>query len=138
MIRADLGVAKRELGVTVVSEGANMPTVNAGVKLFVEAKVLFGPHIFPDAAITPNFQPEAPVFFGALNDRRRGLLADLQAKRPVEVAPHGTFGRPLDALIAKQGAVLNLHFREGQYSEYPRFLKAYVRGKPVQSVADQL
>lgn len=96
-------------------------------------KIVYGPHVFPEAPITPNFQPEAPVFFGALNDRRRGLLADLQAKRPVEVAPHGTFGLPLDALIAKQGAVLNLHFREGQYSEYPRFLKAYLRGKPVQS-----
>ncbi|MFN5997944.1 MAG: hypothetical protein ACK47C_21195 [Paracoccaceae bacterium] len=99
----------------------------------LRAKVLFGPHVFPDTPVPPNFQPEAPVFFGALNDRRRGLLADLQAKRPVEVAPHGTFGRPLDALIAKQGAVLNLHFREGQYSEYPRFLKAYLRGKPIQS-----
>ncbi len=99
----------------------------------LRAKLIFGPHIFPDAPITPDFQPTAPVFFGALNDRRRTLLADLQAKSPVEVAPHGTFGRPLDALIAKQGAVLNLHFREGTYSEYPRFLKAYLRGKPVLS-----
>ncbi|WP_128515053.1 hypothetical protein [Tabrizicola thermarum] len=99
----------------------------------LRAKVLFGPHIFPGAPITPDFQPAPPVFFGALNDRRRALLADLQTRRPVEVAPHGTFGRPLDALIAKQGAVLNLHFREGTYSEYPRFLKAYLRGKPVVS-----
>jgi hypothetical protein len=94
-------------------------------------KIVFGPHIFPMAPIAPDFQPEAPVFFGALNDRRRALLAELQARSPVEVAPHGTFGRPLDALIAKQGAVLNLHFRDGTYSEYPRFLKAYLRGKPV-------
>lgn len=97
----------------------------------LRAKVLFGPHIFPDAPITPDYQNQPPVFFGALNDRRRALLADLQSKGPVEIAPHGTFGRPLDALIARQGAVLNLHFRDGRYSEYPRFLKAYLRGKPV-------
>lgn len=99
----------------------------------LRAKLVFGPHIFPESPITPDFQPTPPVFFGALNDRRRGLLAKLQADRPIEVAPHGTFGRPLDALIARQGAVLNLHFRDGTYSEYPRFLKAYLRGKPVQS-----
>jgi hypothetical protein len=96
-------------------------------------KIVFGPHVFPEAPITPDFQPTAPVFFGALNDRRRALLADLQSRQEIEVAPHGTFGPPLDALIAKQGAVLNLHFREGTYSEYPRFLKAYQRGKPVVS-----
>jgi hypothetical protein len=99
----------------------------------LRAKLRFGPHIFPAKPVTPDFQPTPPVFFGALNDRRRGLLASLQAERPVEVAPHGTFGRPLDALIARQGAVLNLHFRDGAYAEYPRFLKAYLRGKPVLS-----
>ena len=30
-------------GVYVVSEGANMPTVIAGVKQFIDAKILFGP-----------------------------------------------------------------------------------------------
>ncbi len=99
----------------------------------LRSKLRFGPHIFPADPITPDFQPTPPVFFGALNDRRRGLLATLQAQRPVEVAPHGTFGKPLDALIAQQGAVLNLHFRDGTYAEYPRFLKAYLRGKPVLS-----
>ncbi|KAF0116271.1 MAG: hypothetical protein FD150_441 [Rhodobacteraceae bacterium] len=97
----------------------------------LRAKLVFGPHIFPEGPIAPDFQPTPPVFFGALNDRRRSLLEKLKADRPVEVAPHGTFGRPLDALIAQQGAVLNLHFRDGTYSEYPRFLKAYLRGKPV-------
>jgi hypothetical protein len=96
-------------------------------------KIVFGPHIFPTTPVTPNFQDAPPVFFGAQNERRRDLLAVLQAKRPVEIAPRGTFGEPLDALIARQGAVLNLHFRDGTYTEYPRFLKAYQRGKPVQS-----
>ncbi len=40
-----LGDAKNLLagGVQVVSEGANMPTVAAGVELFVEKKILYGP-----------------------------------------------------------------------------------------------
>jgi hypothetical protein len=99
----------------------------------LRAKITFGPHIFPDAPIAPQHQDAPPLFFGSLNDRRRSLLTQLQAESPVEVAPHGTFGRPLDALIAAHGAVLNLHFREGEYSEYPRLLKAYLRGKPVLS-----
>lgn len=99
----------------------------------LRAKLRFGPHIFPATPVTPDFQPTPPVFFGSLNDRRRGLLAELKGKRPIEVAPHGTFGRGLDALIARQGAVLNLHFSDGVYAEYPRILKAYLRGKPVLS-----
>jgi hypothetical protein len=99
----------------------------------LRAKLHFGPHIFPADPVAPDFQPAPPVFFGSLNDRRRSLLAALQAERPVEVAPHGTFGKPLDALIARQGSVLNLHFRDGTYAEYPRFLKAYLHGKPVLS-----
>lgn len=97
----------------------------------LRAKLMFGPHIFPADPIDPDIQPGAAVFFGAMNERRRGLLTGLQAERAVDIAPHGTFGRTLDTLIAGQSAVLNLHFREGEYSEYPRFLKAYLRGKPV-------
>lgn len=99
----------------------------------LRAKLRFGPHVFPATPVAPDFQPTPPVFFGSLNDRRRGLLAQLQADRPIEVAPHGTFGRSLDALIARQGAVLNLHFSDGVYAEYPRILKAYQRGKPLLS-----
>ena len=99
----------------------------------LRAKLRFGPHVFPSTPVAPDFQPAPPVFFGALNDRRRSLLAQLQADRPIEVTPHGTFGRALDALIARQGAVLNLHFSDGIYAEYPRILKAYQRGKPLLS-----
>ena len=99
----------------------------------LRARIVFGPHIFPEAPVAPQPSDTPPLFFGSLNDRRRSILARLQADTPVEIAPHGTFGRPLDALIARHGAVLNLHFRDGEYSEYPRFLKAYLRGKPVLS-----
>jgi hypothetical protein len=99
----------------------------------LRAKLRFGPHIFPAAPIAPDIQSTPPVFFGAMNERRRSLLSSLQAQRPIEAAPHGTFGPSLDALIARSGSVLNLHFRDGTYAEYPRILKAYLRGKPVLS-----
>lgn len=99
----------------------------------LRSKIVFGPHIFLAGPVTPQHSAKPPLFFGSLNDRRRALLSDLQADTPVDIAPHGTFGRPLDALIADHGSVLNLHFRDGEYSEYPRLLKAYLRGKPVLS-----
>lgn len=93
-------------------------------------KVRFGPHIFPDTELAPAYLDAPPLFFGSLNDRRRQMLDQLKATRPVEVARHGTFGRGLDALLASHGAVLNLHYQDGEYSEFPRFLKACLAGKP--------
>lgn len=101
----------------------------------LQRKLFFGPCIFPDYPIDPDFTSAPPLFFGALNERRRVLLGEIETRRPISVAPHGTFGRSLDALIARHGAVLNVHFRQGEYSEYPRFLKAYLRGKPIISEA---
>lgn len=99
----------------------------------LRGKLRFGPHVFPDAPIAPDYRAGAPLFFGALNDRRRIQLDRLLTRRKVEVVPHRTFGRSLDAVIDQHGPILNLHFRDGVYSEYPRFLKAYLRGKPVLS-----
>ena len=99
----------------------------------LRGKRRFGPHIFPAAPVEPDFQDAPPLFFGSLNDRRRDRLARLQATRPIEIAPHATFGRGLDALIARHGAVVNLHYVDAVYAEYPRILKAYLRGKPVLS-----
>ncbi len=93
-------------------------------------KVHVGPHIFPDTDLVPAHLDAPPLFFGSLNDRRRQILDQLKTARPVEVARHGTFGRGLDKLLATHGAVLNIHYQEGEYSEFPRFLKACLAGKP--------
>lgn len=99
----------------------------------MRGKVTFGPHIFPEAPIEPDFKATPPLFFGTINDRRNNLLRRLMLHRPIGVAPRYTFGADLDPMIAAHGAVLNLHFVEGRYSEYPRLLKAYLRGKPLVS-----
>lgn len=99
----------------------------------LRAKVRFGPHIFPEAPVEPDFRATPPLFFGSINDRRNGVLRRLTLHRPVGVAPRWTFGANLEPMIAAHGAVLNLHYVDGLYSEYPRLLKAYLRGKPLMS-----
>jgi hypothetical protein len=99
----------------------------------LRSKVSFGPHIFPDTPVVPDFKPTPPLFFGSINTRRNGVLRKLLMHRPIGIAPRWTFGADLDRLIAAHGSVLNLHFVEGFYSEYPRLLKAYLRGKPLLS-----
>jgi hypothetical protein len=99
----------------------------------LRAKIRFGPHIFPDIPVEPDFKDAPPLFFGAMNDRRQTLLKKLQTDRPVAVAPRRTFGPDLQAQIAAHGSVLNLHFVDGVYTEYPRLLKAYLSGKPLVS-----
>jgi hypothetical protein len=99
----------------------------------LRAKVSFGPHIFPEDPITPDAKPTPPLFFGSINARRNEVLRKLLMHRPIGVAPRWTFGAALDRMIAAHGSVLNLHFVEGQYTEYPRLLKAYLRGKPLLS-----
>lgn len=97
------------------------------------ANVRFGPHIFPEAPVEPDFKATPPLFFGSINDRRNSVLRRLTLHRPIGVAPRWTFGADLEPMIAAHGAVLNLHYVDGLYSEYPRLLKAYLRGKPVVS-----
>lgn len=106
----------------------------------LRAKVRFGPNIFPEAPVAPDFKATPPLFFGSINERRSSALRRLQMYRPVGVAPRWTFGPDLDAQIAAHGSVLNLHFVDGHYTEYPRLLKAYLRGKPLLSepLADPL
>lgn len=94
-------------------------------------RMTFGPHIFPAEPVALDYSDKPPVFFGSLNDRRKAELLPLQEAGKVILAPHGTFGRALSAVLKDQGGVLNIHFADGEYAEYPRFLKAYLHGKPV-------
>jgi hypothetical protein len=94
-------------------------------------RMTFGPHIFPETPVALAWSDKPPVFFGSLNDRRRTALLPLQEAGKVTLAPHGTFGRTLTGILQDQGGVLNVHFAEGEYAEYLRFLKAYLHGKPV-------
>ena len=96
----------------------------------LSAKVRFGPHIFPAFPVVPVIGTEPPLFFGRMAGRRGRVIAELQQRRPITVARHGTFGRGLVRMAPPHCAVLNIHFGEGEYVEYPRLLKSYLFGKP--------
>jgi hypothetical protein len=101
--------------------------------LDLRRKITFGPHIFPDHDLAARFVDAPPLFVGWKNDRRRMVLEEISRQRPVATLDRKVFGAELDQVLADKGAVLNIHFREGVYSEYPRFLKACLLGKPVLS-----
>ncbi len=96
-------------------------------------RLRFGPHLFPDTL--PPYQPTDGdlLFFGATNDRRAAILARMSGEHPVRSLPYGTHGAALMAEIARARGVLNLHFSEGVYTEYPRLLTAALSGKVVWS-----
>jgi hypothetical protein len=96
-------------------------------------KIRFGPHIFPDHDLTGICVAAPPLFVGWLNDRRRAVLDRLREDRPIDTLSRKVFGAELDQQLARQGAILNIHFQDGVYSEYPRFLKACLAGKLVLS-----
>lgn len=54
------------------------------------------------------------VFFGSLNDRRRKLIAALEAERiTVLQVPFGLYGAERDAVIAKARLCINVHYYQG-------------------------
>lgn len=99
----------------------------------LKRRLRFGPHIFPSRL--PAFHPGeagAPLlFFGAINPRRQQVLDRMG--RTVRVLPYGIYGAQLTAEIMAAKGVLNLHFSNGVYTEYPRLLTALMHGKALWS-----
>jgi glutamate dehydrogenase (NADP+) len=74
-------------GISVVSEGANMPTSNDGVKLFVEAGIMYGPGKAANAggvAVSGLEQSQNAQRLSwsrmEVDDRLRGIMADIHKK----------------------------------------------------------
>lgn len=95
----------------------------------LRAKVSFGPHIFPQTPPAFHAGGSRLLFVGAPSARRTAALAGLTP--PATVAPEGTFGAALGALIDRSAGLANIHFHPGVYTEYPRLLKAVLHGKAV-------
>lgn len=75
---------------------------------------------------------EKYIFYGSINTRRAELLKRLPTEYIAQL-PLNTYGPDLDEAIANHLAVLNIHFDDGVYTEYPRLLSAYLNGKPLAS-----
>ena len=94
-------------------------------------KIHYGPHIFPENTI--NFSPmkSAPVvFFGASSPRREKVLSSLNPLL-IKRLPIGLFGQHLQDFLVLSRGVVNIHFAEGTYTEWPRLLSSYLAGKVV-------
>lgn len=101
---------------------------------FTSPTIELGPHIFPSSP--PQHQPgetDRFVFFGSLrSERRKAKLASLPDDL-VKVVKGRVFGKELAKIVRQYRGVLNLHYDEGIYVEYPRLLSALLAGKPVAS-----
>lgn len=99
----------------------------------LQRRLRFGPHIFPSHL--PPFHPGevgAPLlFFGAINQRRQQVLDEMG--KTVRILPYGVYGAHLTAEIMAAKGVVNLHFSDGVYTEYPRLLTALMHGKALSS-----
>lgn len=94
-------------------------------------KIHYGPNIFPENPI--NFAPIklAPVIvFGASSPRREKTLSSLNPLL-IKRLPIGIFGQHLQNQLALSRGVVNIHFAEGAYTEWPRLLSCYLAGKVV-------
>lgn len=106
---------------------ANKPHY-AWLPRFLREKVIYGPHIFPcHPAQYHRGTQEELVFFGSVNDRRAALLENLP-QGYVSVLDD-KFGCDLTEAISQSSGVLNLHYVDRVYTEYPRLLSSYVSGK---------
>ncbi|SDD81719.1 hypothetical protein SAMN05421538_102502 [Paracoccus isoporae] len=96
-------------------------------------KVAFGPYIYPD--FQPDFRPGTgrPVFFGTPTDRRKARIRGMRKRLKIDRMPRGTFSETLAGVLEPASAVINIHLKEGRYTEYPRMLSAYLNGKMVLS-----
>jgi len=100
----------------------------------IRAKTTFGPFIFPTKA--PEYSPEGDgkvIFFGTLASEHRKNCVSRIPPEKLTVLTEVLFGNDLLEEITKHSAVLNLHFIEGVYTEYPRLVTALYAGKPVVS-----
>lgn len=104
---------------------------------FLKQRVIVGPYIFPSEPCEYKISQDGyVVFFGSLNERRQRIISELQRLLPVKVVPKNTYGVELDEHIGNATAILNIHYADGVYSEYPRILKAVLSGKVL--ISDEL
>jgi hypothetical protein len=97
-------------------------------------RVTLGPHIFPDHV--PDFSPgttDRCLFFGALNERRKNIYAKYKEKYKIDILPNEIYGSNLYAELFRYKSILNIHFADGIYTEYPRLLNSVIAGKVLRS-----
>lgn len=101
-----------------------------------KSKIDFGPFIFPtDKIAYSKGNIKKTLFYGFMNERRRQIINGIE-KNTINCCAPDTFGAKLSDEIKDHMGVLNIHFNDGIYSEWPRVLSAYIHGKPI--ISEQL
>jgi len=98
-----------------------------------QSKIDFGPYIFPKKTIDISpFSKEKYIFYGSLNAHRNEIIEKI-GHNLIKIVKTDTYGKELSEKIFDHKAVLNIHYKEGIYTEWPRVLSAYLHGKVVVS-----
>jgi hypothetical protein len=96
----------------------------------IKAKMIYGPYIFPDKEIDHRGPEDGHlVFIGALSERREMLLKKLTNLGIKVKSIQGVGGSEALSLISESEGLVNIHFEDGVYSEWPRVLMAYLSGR---------
>jgi hypothetical protein len=93
-----------------------------------KSRLIIGPYIFPTNKLQYNSLNNAElIFVGWINDRRHSIL---DKKVKLKYYRHDEQdSKNLIREISLSAGVLNIHFAEGTYCEWPRMLLAYLSGK---------
>jgi hypothetical protein len=96
------------------------------------AKIVFGPYIFPSSAAVFSFKSGGDyiLFYGGVNRRRQEIIDGLDLNCKIVT---GVFGSELEKQASQSLSVLNIHFQDGIYTEWPRLFSALISGKVVVS-----
>ena len=91
-------------------------------------KVVFGPYIFPNDKVLPSNKKTTDIcFVGAINERRERIISALSSEYSIKVIQN-EFGDQLNQRVCECAGILNIHFQDGVYTEWPRILLAYLNG----------
>ncbi len=92
------------------------------------------PYLAQPAGLALERRPIDILFFGAVNERRRQMIAQIEAAGRTVAVPRGLiFGPERDGLVAQAKVVFNCHFYETARFEQARVFHCLSMGTPVVS-----
>ena len=107
----------------------NLPDAKAYPVWAFWGNLKFGPYLFSGRRVESLPSNDVSVLFiGTPNERRMAKIAETSAYYPVITLSKTTFNEA-DASLKRSAALLNIHYRKGVYTEWPRLLMAYLSGK---------
>ena len=115
-------------------EEANPAAYGAAGRQVPLVSFAYAPYLEQPAGLPLGRRPIDILFFGAVNERRRQMIAQIEAVGRTVAAPRGLiFGPERDGLIAQSKVVFNCHYYETARFEQARVFHCLSMGTPVVS-----